>query len=185
MFQISSTKSTVNLNQKKIRLVLVMLKMLFVFAISCIAFGVIFSVMYILWNFTPITVANRNGIKTREESFPVGASLIHTHTHTHAHTHTHRHLQTHKGRHYLEAMDHVNGILSTLWECGRCFSAWLRRLSSGTVCTTNSIYFIFRDEDGRLERVNISVCLSVCLCASCGVCVRCGKYNTIQIKNFS
>ncbi len=26
--------------------------------------------------------------------------------------------------------------------------------------------------------MNISVCLSVCLCASCGVCVRCVKYNT-------
>lgn len=114
------------------------------------------------WNFTTITVANRKGIKTREESHS-WRSVSHPHISTY--TLTHRHLQTHKGRHYLEAMDHVNGILSTLRECGRCFSAWLRRLSSGTVCTTNSIYFIFRDEDGRLERLNISVCLYVCVWA--------------------
>ena len=107
-------------------------------------------------------MANRKGIKTREESFS-WRSVSHPHISTY--TLTHRHLQTHKGRHYLEAMDHVNGILSTLRECGRCFSAWLRRLSSGTVCTTNSIYFIFRDEDGRLERLNISVCLYVCVWA--------------------
>lgn len=83
----------------------------------------------------------------------------HTRTHSHARQNLQRNTsKATKGRHYLEAMDHVNGILSTLRECGRCFSAWLRRLSSGTVCTTNSIYFIFRDEDGRLQRVNILVC---------------------------
>lgn len=63
---------------------------------------------------------------------------------------THNLKHTEKG-HYLEAMDHVDGILSTLWECGRCFSAWLRCLSSETVCTTNSIYFTFRDEAGASE----------------------------------
>lgn len=135
---------------------------------------------------TPITEANTEGIKTRQDLFPIWLSHTHTHIHTetrtHACRHTPRHLYTHKRRHYLEAMDHVNGILSTLWECGRCFSAWLRRLSSGTVCTTNSIYFIFRDGDGRLERVNISVCLSACLCVSYGVCV-CDVGNKITFSN--
>lgn len=87
-------------------------------------------------NLTVIKEANKKDIKTREDFFWL----------TVTHTCTHRHLQTHKGRHYLEAMDHVNGILSTLWECGRCFSAWLRRLSSGTVCITNSIYSISSSE---------------------------------------
>lgn len=159
----SDTKSTVN--QKW---VLVMLKMLVCFAISSTAFGERFSLMYILWQFFFVCLfvfpppskklythnSGSKGIKTRRKSFPVWVK------------HTHRRLQTHKRRHYLGAMDHVNGILSTLWECGRCFSAWLGRLSTGTVCTTDSIYFIFRDEGGRLLRVDISVCLPVYLCAS-------------------
>lgn len=70
-----------------------------IFTISYIAFDVIFSAMYISSsffffffpnpptrrNFTAVTVANRQDIKTEEQPFPVGVS--HTEEDTHSHTH--------------------------------------------------------------------------------------------------
>lgn len=118
----------------------------------------------------------------RQEKSLFCQSVSYTHTHTIVLTHTNPQRET----------------LS--WGDGSCkwHFVYIMRMRKMFFCMTGALIkwdclyhqlniFYLEDEGGRLQRVNISVCLSAWSCTRCRGCFQCGKYSlkTWKIKEIS